>query len=156
MTCKISKLAKNTFFLLSLLALASGCKTNQAKTTSAEPKAVNAQSDNPLVALCECKNSKGLTLDAYGKSKSEVQKQSLKEYVATISGMMDDPENWFFKDFIQDEVYTSNLMLVSEKFKDTKAFPSGSEDDAQKMMTAITEKYPVCWALLPQMMTLAK
>lgn len=155
MTCKISMLTKNTFFLLSFLALIIGCKTNQAKTTSAESQAVNAQSDNPLVALCECKNSKGFTLDAYGKSKSEEQKLPLKEYVATIP-LLDDPENWFFKDFLQDEVYMASLMALSEKFKDSKAFASEGEDDVQKMMATITEKYPVCWALLPQMMTLAK
>lgn len=47
-------------------------------------------------------------------------------------------------------------MALSGKFKDSKAFTSESQDDVEKMMATITEKYPVCWALLPEMMTLAK
>jgi len=147
---------KSIVFFLSLVALTCSCKTNRPATTSPESKAANDQSDNPLLAFCACKNSKGLTVDAYGKIESEAQNLSLQEYAATLSELTQNHEHWFFKDFIQDETYLINLKSVEEKFKNNKASASAGEEDAQKMMAEVMEKFPVCWELFPFMLTMAK
>ncbi|NUO00561.1 MAG: lipoprotein [Saprospiraceae bacterium] len=146
---------KRIFFALSILLLVSACKTKQA-TISAATKVQASENSNPMLGLCSCTNSKGLTVDAYGKAESEKQNLTFEEYMATLPELKGNTENWFFKNFIHDDVYRANMELLAEKFKNNPAMATTSEEDAQKMMEDVMKKYPVCWELLPFMLTVAK
>lgn len=138
---------KNLISILSITLIVFGCGTKKELPASTESQVVKSEEQNPFSIICECKNSKGVTIEEFGRALSEKSGVSPEEYAQTVQEKMKDPENWFFKEFVHDEEFLTNLEFQ------TKAYESKEENpqDYEEMMMESMKEFPICWALIPYM-----
>ncbi len=128
----------------------------EAKPQPAPAVAKEAPANNPVAELCTCKNSKGVSIEEYGLRKSKEQNQSMEEFLAATREDFQKPGSWIYKEFLEDAIFLKNLEAISTKLGSDSKLQTTSMAEGERMMTEIQTQYPICWAVLPSLMTLAK
>jgi len=112
------------------------CKAKKDITQTVEEKAV---STNPLSPFCDCKNSKGLTVEEYALQESKKAGVSIEEYAENFKLT---PNSWLGKEFIADPVFIKTAVSKLEQLGAEGAF--GNEEAVDQVMQDFRTKHPIC------------
>lgn len=144
----MKKLASILIFGLLIIS----CNSSKESIKTTEQTEEITESKNPFSKVCECKNSKGYSIEEYGIIMSKESNLSIEEYAQSIPALMSDQENWLFKEFFFDEEFITNI----ESFSENSTAKNEDPEDAEKMMQEAMKKYPICFQAFPYIITLAK
>ncbi len=117
-------------------------------------RAQDVEPENPFTIICECQNSKGLSMDEYVNQESKKLNLSKDDFVKDFSSLMNDRENWFFKEFISDPVFMNNLKDSAVKMQERTLNQNTEkqnldEGKSEELLKDLERNYPVCWSILP-------
>lgn len=121
------------------------CKTKKNITQTVEEKAV---STNPILSFCNCKNSKGISIEEYGIQESKKAGVSVEEYAKNFKMT---PNSWLIKEFMADPVFMETAVSELKQLGNEGAF--GDQATMEQSMQELREKHPICGEAFLMMIT---
>ena len=134
---------KNVLLLSSLFILLSGCFSSKKAQEPAQTNAREAGTQNPFSAICECKNSKGLTIEAFLEKETKEKGITIDEYIETINPA--DMDNALFREIFLDEGFRKNMEKMKPAMTDSG---SSSQSDEEQMLNEARQQYPGCMNII--------
>ncbi len=137
------------FSIISLVIAFSffACKAKKDITQTVEEKAI---STNPILSFCNCKNSKGLTIEEYAIQESKKAGVSMEEYTENFDLVL-TPDSWLLKDFIADPVFMETATSTLKQLGNEGVF--ADKETMEQSMNELKEKRPICGRAFIMMIT---
>lgn len=123
------------------------CKAKKDLTQTVDEKAA---STNPILSFCNCKNSKGLTIEEYAAQESKKAGVSMEEYTENFDSTLTS-DSWLVREFITDPIFMETATSKLKQVANEGAF--GDKETVEQSMNELQEKHPICGRAFIMMIT---